>query len=403
MEKLNSGRASLRSLFIIVATILIPFLQMGLSFYLSIQVLAICTVLSFIGISSYVSTFITNAGLLSVFLLTAVMTAQTVDDVFFVFRQMSMFCLIIAALMHRPRLGGLTESLFTVKHLLIFIVFAEAVFCGFQMFYFSKGEYFAFPYDWFIINGSILERADLALQYSTRFRPLGTFGEPSYLALVSNLIFLIVYPYLYDQNKEKLLLLISTIAVNFLCGSLSGLVFFLIIVVLTSRRLSVGRMLASGVVVLLLMFSAIFFVEEFRSRIFDVLLAGEDRSAYVRIEVPLRMAAEVLTSGLAGVYPANIASYYQNLSAELGYDIDKISDNAFLNIIINYGWLGLFIVFGFILKYRYELADPRVAVLIFYAGTQNGSLVSIDKAFLVAFMLLMYKYLKISNHVLEEL
>jgi len=387
--------------YMMTAAVLIPFLQLGFSFYLSIQVLAVFLAIKILGLKNYVKTIIDNLGLLSLFLITALLSVSGMNDLLFVFRQMLMFCVVVSAVMYNPSVGSKPFDDRLLKDLLILIVVIEAVICFLQAYYFSRGVYFAIPYDWYVINGGILETSSLALEYGTRLRPVGTFGEPSYLALVANLIFLVLNASLRDKVR-KYGLLIAVVSVNILCGSLSGLMFFCAIYIISVRSISVPKIVVSGTAVIILLAAALWGVEEFRSRVFGVLLAGEDRSAFVRLEVPLRMVEYVLLSGLGGVYPDNVVEGFQSLSAEIGYEIDEVSDNAALNFLINYGWFGLIILVGFVMKLYKRLSDPRVAMIVFYSSMQNGSLLSFDKAFLVAFILVIYGYFKVSESNLSE-
>lgn len=376
---------------LLTATVLVPFLQLGISFYLSIQVVVILFMVKLLGLKFYVNTILNNTGLLSLFLLAALLSVQGINDILFVLRQILMFCIVVSALMFKPAANSSVFVGYYLKDLLILVVVCEAVICAIQAYYFSKGVYFAIPYQWYVINGGILETSDLALEYGTRFRPVGTYGEPSYLALVANLIFLVLYPSLRSGGR-KYVLLTAVICVNILCGSLSGLVFFVAIFMISANSISISKVLMSGAAVTVLLVAAVWGVDEFRARVFDVLLAGEDRSAFVRLEVPFRMVGYVLFSGLGGVYPENIIHGFQDLSADIGYSIDEISDNAALNFVINNGWFGVFIIIGFVVKFYRKLTDLRVAMIIFYSSMQNGNIFSLDKAALIAFLLLVYRY-----------
>jgi hypothetical protein len=242
-----------------------------------------------------------------------------------------------------------------------------------QLLFIRRGVYFGLPQPWFSQNSGTLP-SDLDLLYG-KVRAAGTFGEPSYLGGFC-LSMLFATSSAGYRDKANRILVMLLIAIPLLSGSASGGLFCgaLLAIIAARRAATRGRSLVLHFVAIAIVVSVAIFVSGMWTRLQNIL-SGNDPSAEMRVFAPLRELPGLLVHSPLGV------AYASHL---------QISDNGFLNILFDYGWLGVLLIVP-VIGICFRRVESIVYVLLL--SFQNGAFFSIDKFCLVASSMMLFNRL----------
>src|SRR5262249_11859977 len=105
--------------------------------------------------------------------------------------------------------------------------------------------------------------------------------------------------------------------------------------------------------------------------------AGDDVSAIDRVFQPLSVLPHILLNYPAGVPPLRFAN---TISAPESASSVELLHNGFINLPLNYGWVG----FVLIALCAMSLRSPQMKLYMLFFSFQNGAFLAIDKFFIVA-------------------
>lgn len=364
--------------FFVLSTLLlmVPFIQLGLSYYLSVQVLALMGLLFFVvkkkGLQSRSIQFIGAGALLFVAKALVELSGSDLHEVLLVAREMFCFALLILSI---KQISPLNCSELLLKKYRWFITISCTLIAVQYVVIFS-GSFISFPIEWFIANQGTLEGVSDAVQYQTRLRPVGFYGEPSYMA------FVLLSAFLYFLSSEtRLRPILVTLFINVLAlvllGSMSGILalfcmmFFYVTQdnVLGKNLKKIPKALQIGVVVGTAI-AAISFNEDISERILNLSdLNTIDPSTYIRYVMPVIEISKMMGDGFWMGYSGD---EMERLTAS--YDAYSI-DNAFFYLILHYGILGPLIISIFLLYLR----QPLLVVYALVVLNFNGAYFTFDK------------------------
>ncbi|RWX78773.1 hypothetical protein EPK99_09300 [Neorhizobium lilium] len=251
-----------------------------------------------------------------------------------------------------------------------------------QTFFLSRGVYFGIPRALFSQNSNTIA-GELDLYYSD-IRPNGPYGEPSYLGGVCLCLMFAFGPILLKKssvNHNTVLALIVVIVSR----SFSGLVFCLLMLFSNLWKLvssfTTKLFVLAGIVVVC---AGLLMTENTVTSRLDRLRSGEDVSSMARVVQPIAMIPDILTRNPTGI-PLNAFMELGYVPAVGVYSEDLVH-NALLNLILNYGWLGL-IAIG---VWMCVLPDFNSRLFMLLLAMQNGAILTPDKFVLIALSFMIY-------------
>jgi hypothetical protein len=251
-----------------------------------------------------------------------------------------------------------------------------------QTLFLARGVYFGIPQGLFSQNaGTIAGELDL---YYSDIRPNGSYGEPSYLGGVCLCLMFALSPLLFKSRvvRQSVALAFCTVLLS---RSFSGIVFYALMLFASVWRL--GRNVAAKIAVVTMIVVVCVLVlntENTISSRLERLKSGDDYSSMARIVQPLTVIPEILARSPTGIP--------MNDFLELGYIpmvgvyAEELTHNGLLNLVINYGWLGLLAI----IVWLYTLPDLNSRIYVVLLSLQNGALLTPDKFVLIALSLMIY-------------
>jgi len=246
----------------------------------------------------------------------------------------------------------------------------------------ASGVYLGFPVDWFVVNQGTLLGADKALEYGTRFRPTGFFGEPSYMGFIV-LMLLFVYIVINRNDKNTLLrdgllekqLIVATAFILIFIQSASAILMFILVMVILNYKSIKNYWL-----LLLAIPFMIYFSSDFIDRI-EHVTSGNDESVYIRFVIPWLVIQQALLHGsYFGMNIDDINNYVSLLGG-------KSIDNALIYLVLHYGLLSFGII-GLLLFYLMKKVSVAFAIVTLLLMSFNGAIFSYDKAFILSFIII---------------
>ena len=365
----------------------LPFLQIGFSYFASIGTLS--AFLSILIVKKRRLSETQSKEFIGVFLAIIIISISRlndpnfVDEFFRILREMIVFFIILAY----GRVGLDRQSEQDVRFLRTLFVISSLLtaLCLVQLFFIQENIYFGLPQEWFSRNaGSLPSLKDFI--YSD-VRPMGTYGEPSYLSYVMFSFMVIVSPLIMKKNKISnsvffialLCVLLTRSGLGFLfSGALTGYL-------LMKKDFWAGLLTLIATIVILVIFSNYIYVFD---RFSEITVHGSEKSSgYFRVFLPLIILPEFLTT-----HPLGMTLTGDNLSAFVeGYPVRwySIIDNGLLNLVFSYGLVGVVMLAYLFFKY-----SRSVVMLLFIAFTllQNGDPWSLDKLAVVLITTHLFSY-----------
>jgi hypothetical protein len=368
MKKSNSISGGLALL--IFASI--PFIQLGVSYYISVAFLVFIIAFGLsINSGLFKSRGITllQIGIAAFFTKTLLLAFTSGDtrSIFYPLRELTCFLgmlLIPRQIEDSPitfrQVSKITYVLLTVILLLVIV----------QLFQLSHGKYFGFPIEYFIMNQDTLKGVDLALEHGTRYRSTSFYGEPSYTSWIVLSLITINLMYAKASYKSAFVMLLLSLAIVILSQSIAGILavslvfgywFFFGRQGKSIKFASIILGIAAGTAVILL---ASVLSKDLGNR-FEAIIDLTDKSSNIRFQDPLFYINKILTEG-------------QIFGVE---DFAKLNiDNAGLALFIQYGILSLVIMFCLV-------RSAKKALLVLYIILSlnfNGTFFRYDKALIIS-------------------
>ncbi len=251
-----------------------------------------------------------------------------------------------------------------------------------QTLFLSRGVYFGLPQALFTQNASAIA-GELDLYYSD-IRPNGSYGEPSYLGGVCLCMLFAFSPLLLKQGRanQNTGLALATVILS---RSFSGVVFYLLMLFASLWRL-VGSFatrvaLVAGIITVC---TLVLTTENTVSSRLDRLRSGEDSSSMARVFQPMVLIPDLLTKEPTGIP----MSRFMNMGyiSSVGAYAEELTHNALLNLILNYGWAGLLAIAVWLCA----LPDLNSRIFILLLSMQNGAVLTPDKFLLIALSMMIY-------------
>ncbi len=386
--------------FVGIYLLLLPFVQVGLSFYVSVQLFIFFMLVSLLNVED----FIKNVGWAATFfvLMMSPSLFYTVDDqlhmVLGVGRQFICFFVLLAVLNRSYLMHVRIDNLeIKIVGLLSFFLFVTAIqYVGLKI-----GYAFNIPSGFLIANQNTMMGFEKAVELGLHagIRPSAFYGEPSYLSFVCVSLVFIAYSS-FQSNQNLLLVTLLAFAIVILANSLSGV---LAIVALFSIRFMSKVKKIESIVALMIYFisvvivAALFNQSPIMQRMLGIIGFGEgvDVSSNIRIFAPFSLLSEVFLNYPFGL-PKEMLIDVINSNYEEGF---RGTDNGFFNIFINFGYIG-FVIVGVIL---YKLKnDLLLIVFVLLSSMFNGAFFSYDKIAVIGLSILIAKSLQYKGFVLRE-
>lgn len=365
--------------------LMVPFLQLGISYYVSPQIVGFLGMVALVLFSRLDRRAVIFASICALIFLVKASLVFKISDIhnfLLVFREMLCFAVLLLAI--RPVSFLYRQE--RIDTLYIRFLLMAAILVTLQHLAIANGRFVAFPYEWFVMNKGTLEGVELALHFESRLRPVGFYGEPSYMAFILTSAFVVFLSYV-EKWKKILPIFVVNLFILALLGSLSGILAFMFIaLVLIYLRLFSGggpmksaNMLVVSVLILSLLYVSLL-QGEFVSRLLTVFYSDEiDPSMYVRYVGPALLIGEMIIDGdwLVGYSGSEIYEHANSLN------MGSI-DNAALYLSLHYGFVAAPLFLAVLIYY---VRHPLLIAYMLITLNFNGSYFSFDKAVVMALVL----------------
>jgi hypothetical protein len=367
----------------LVSYLLLPFVQVGFSYYLSVATaLMIVMVVRYNRelMSGVVSRPLIFPAMLIIFV-PPILTQGALfrEDLLVAGRQALMLLLIVGFVAGlekssaRPARDIRPTRTFIWACLMLGLVFVQSVLLA------SGKSFIQLPATWYVMNSGTLI-TDLSLKYSQgNLRPSGTFGEPSYLAFVVLGLCLSVVPLVHSRAARASLILL--LVVGLLSRSMAFVISALLVVLLP---LVFKRGKGNGLVLLAVAAAVPVFAFTKAGSVLDRLStagdASRDASVSARIWAPLDALPRYLLDNPIGLPISSlekILPYYW--PTWLPYSEGGLN-NALLSTFYQFGLFAVVILATIFTATR----NWQMRMFLICAMMFNGSFLSIDKAAIVA-------------------
>lgn len=371
-NKINLYKSNYEKI-VIVTLLFLPAIQLGYSYYFSVQIF-------FFGLLFLIALWnieVNNKCLNYVFIgmffflikiLNILTSANDDREILLVLREFICFSAIIL-ISHRISLINYNWDF--IYKILFIVNISILLMVLFQLYFFSQGQYFGVPSDWFIMNKETLDYAELALYHGTRYRPPSFFGEPSYTAFISLFILVLVILSDFISIRRKVLISLVSLIIMFISGTMSGIlsviIFFLyyfVKIAPKNKKILVLILTAIGIFAFIL---AVLTSTEFSSRFLN-LQSNSDSSSSKRLIDPI-------------VY------FLNNNEFEQIYGVNKFGklliDNAALGLLIHYGILSIFII----LTLFWYIRNDILIIFVLLVFNFNGAFFAFDKVIVLSLMI----------------
>lgn len=357
---------------------IVPVVQLGISYYISFQIFGVIMLLFLILKIRLTKNALVPVGIgLIIFLLKIFIEMFSFDlrEILLVFREAFCFSLLVLAIGQISKLG----SSISLPNVYYIFLFSSTALIFLQAGAITNGVFISFPFDWYVANMSTLTGVDAALEHGTRLRPVGFYGEPSYMAFV--LMSALAIFLSFDQIKIRtvLVVLAFNLFALFLLASLAGaLSFLLMLTVYVFKEKSFSMRSISGpllFVSIVFIGMAVVFIESDISRRVSALFSGNaDLSVNIRYVIPFSLVQDMFFSGhLIGYGSGEISKAAQF------YGLGSV-DNALLGLVLHYGILAPVLIAIVVMKVRNALLVAYILVVLNF----NGAYFSFDKVLIMS-------------------
>lgn len=362
----------------------LPFLQLGISYYQSFQILLVLMLASIVILQDRMI-YVVRVSLfvVAVFLLKYLVAPDTfsIRDLTVTLREAVCCWLIVLAC--RSSFSSIrfikVFNKFAVYFLMLSVMVVFVQFIAIQW-----GNYVGFPQQWFITNQGTLRGFEEALHHRTRIRPPGYYGEPSYMAfVVLSLFFTYISANKICQNtgisipnyEKSIAVLVAIILV--LLQSLAGVLAFVSLLLLIS-----GKDLKKIWILIFFLFTLLYISSDVFTRIANITEGIDDHSLTIRLLLPQLIIEKAIffDGNYAGIGIEYIAFY----SAMIGL---STIDNALFYLMLHYGVFSLLILGG-LCFYLYQRVSWLMVVFFLLAMNFSGGIFTYDKAIIISIIII---------------
>jgi hypothetical protein len=376
----------------------LPFIQLGLTYELSVQYLAFLVVA--IAVKKHLSvrewvvwSFIFVAMLLGLFwhldaqaLFSAMLrNSREAVGVLLILCAARNVSWVVPERFLRWMLGATVAGLFLLT-LAQFVTYAIL-----------RNPHFFVPASWFIAGQDTIPQRWLEFGRLNGFladvRVSATYAEPSYLAFVCLCLAVLVRSAALGRALTGILLsaLLATIALS---KSASGGVLFVLLVAYAYRReLITPRRLLLALATLAIALPVAAGMLDFNplERILDATDPRIEPSGYIRLVMPFKHIATVLTESPFGVPWSELYNFFLQRTGEYSAigPVEKSTgmwigqDNGLLNLFIEFGWAGFVVIGGIVAVIR----DRLTLLFLLFVMQFNGAPFGPDKVALICLAL----------------
>jgi len=359
--------------------LMLPFMQMGISYYLSFQTLLLVYLVYHLSLKDFIQQS------LSIYLLFLAMVVPSflyvVDHQFHMilwgFRLFICVIILLAVFSHQSRVK--VDMLDIEKNILRFMallcLFTFVQFIGIKI-----GHPISLSSGLFVANAGTMEGFEKAASFGlfSLLRPSAFYGEPSYLSfIVTTLLFMCLS---VVQNKRSVWIVIALALLT--CAfsqSLSGIMAIMILLFFyyskgSSQIFFLVLVTVAILTTILLVFSDhLWFMQRFMN-------IGTGESSAIRLIMPFELISYTFDHFIFGMSQDVLQSEFP--AGALG------TDNGFLNMFINFGVSGFFI-WGLLL---FKLRGHWLAIIyLILTSMFNGAFLAFDKIAVIAFCFIIIK------------
>jgi len=356
--------------------LLLPFMQMGISYYLSVQTLLLAYLVYHLSLKD----FLQQSVALYLLFLAMVVPAflYTVGNQFHVilwgFRLFVCVMILMAVFVNRSRVKVSVPDI--EKNILRFItllcLFSFVQFVGIKV-----GHPLSLPSGLFVANAGTMEGFEKAASFGlfSLLRPSACYGEPSYLSFIVTTLLFMALSVLQNKRSIAIVIALSLLTCAF-SQSLSGIMALMILLFVYYSKGNIqlfSLVLVAGFVlttVLLIFSDQLWFMQR-------LLNIGSGESSMIRLIYPFALISYTFDHYVFGMSQDILQQEFP--AGALG------TDNGFLNMFINFGISGV-LIWGVLL---FRLRSNFLAMIyIVLCSMFNGSFLAFDKIAVIGFCFL---------------
>jgi hypothetical protein len=376
-----------------------PFIQLGINYYLSIQILAFILILFFIiPIKTFISMIPVGFVIISLMFLPVIFSVNSnyiEHDILKTAREFVCYAPLYCIVKYRNSITNHFKVNNSLRLMLPVLLFSFLIITVIQYIYLKKGVYLSIPYEFFTRNSDTLPEW-LDLRYS-HIRPAATFGEPSYLSFVVTSLLVIVLRS-FKNSWLKNTLLACIILIVYFNQSVSGqaAVFILLFVHLfqsKTKTITKLSLIFVAFLFVLLASAAKFTTVERLSNVFD---KKKETSGYVRLTAPALVVSQVLLHSPIGVTNSQLEKFITPESSLSKKELTGSLSNGFYNLLINYGYSGFLLIILLLLP---VWKDWLIVFYILLTTIFNGAFLSFDKVSVIVGTLYFVFYFSAKKNV----
>ena len=369
--------------------LILPFVQLGFSYYISFQVLAYILINIYLFKSRsfkrndmiYFGYFFTFLGIYIAIAFTPGLNVYSSDvrDVLRVIRESLCVSTMLLVFFSTKKPGSehidLNSRFFIDKYVDRFI-YLLCLAVGLQYIAASMNVYLLFPTEWFVVNKPI-DISRIFQEFDIKSRVSLSYGEPSYFALV------LAGFSAYAVSIKKYNLWLCCLVASLFTASTFGVLSVLLIYVVSYLETKVSRTLQIWIIFLLTL-TAFVIVREFK----DLIIEAKGASAFIRLYAPWYLVTDVFSNIPSGIPFTQIqnhisGSFYAHIIALDDHYVGF--DNAMLNLFIIYGFFGVALIISLTYVFLFSKKSILYFLLFILYCFQNGSIFTFDKISLLSF------------------
>ena len=387
-------------MFVIAFLLLLPALQLGTSYYVSVATLLLLIAMArgagqlMFGLSRVWLLLLITAFMPLQFL--TYPSLDTAGDFLRIVREAVMFAILLAA-----TIGFRARPIEDKGHnkLILFLLVICFLMTLTQTFYYARGIYFGIPEAYFALESKTIAD-ELTLRYiAENIRPHATFSEPSYLGFVLLSLSLMIVPRM-GNSRLTIINLGLILVIGLLSRSLAFFLSFGVVIALPliMERRGSRTSLALALAVVSLPAVALL-APQLIERLYDVGSSRTvDYSTTVRIIGPLSVLIPFLIYYPVGVPWSVVDRAIIPFAIESFVSGKELLDNGLFNVFFSYGIIGLALITSLLaFTKEWRVRAYLVACMLF-----SGSFFSIDKVAVICMTLALYEAAKRENLVARE-
>lgn len=224
------------------------------------------------------------------------------------------------------------------------------------------------------LNYSAVTRA-IEYGYKISLRPSAFYTEPSYLGMVCCCLFAIntINQRIKYKNIISLIIILIVVLSRSSLGIL-GLVLIIINTIKTHKIILIS--LSTCMIFIILNFDIDFFLG---NRLNDIL-SIKDASTIIRFTNPIKLILSNINDNLYFGIPRSACATHFTKNGILKTGDDFPFHNSILNLLINYGFPGIYIIFYL---FKTFCLNKIEVLILFICMCQNGDFFSYDKVFVI--------------------